>query len=120
MDQQGTRDRTGERLLTLCAWQARSLSFSFPFSLSHSLWLSLALSLTRSVVVFSPISPPFIHGSPARLRCPTILSQNELLRSLPCLGCWQIGMVTIIMNDYPMVKYVLVGLMGLFVLTTKE
>jgi hypothetical protein len=110
MDQQGTRDRTGERLLTLCAWQARSLSFSFPFS----------LSLTRSVVVFSPISPPFIHGSPARLRCPTILSQNELLRSLPCLGCWQIGMVTIIMNDYPMVKYVLVGLMGLFVLTTKE
>ena len=31
-----------------------------------------------------------------------------------------IGMVTIIMNDYPMVKYVLVGLMGLFVLTTKE
>merc|ERR1719267_245019 len=25
-----------------------------------------------------------------------------------------IGMVTIIMNDYPMVKYILVGLMGLF------
>ena len=32
----------------------------------------------------------------------------------------QIGMVTIIMNDYPIVKYILVGLMGLFVLTTKE
>lgn len=31
-----------------------------------------------------------------------------------------IGMVTIIMNDYPVVKYILVGLMGLFVLTTKE
>ena len=31
-----------------------------------------------------------------------------------------IGMVTIIMNDYPMIMYVLVGLMGLFVLTTKE
>ena len=31
-----------------------------------------------------------------------------------------IGMVTIIMNDYPIVKYMLVGLMGLFVLTTKE
>ena len=31
-----------------------------------------------------------------------------------------IGMVTIIMNDYPIVKYILVGLMGLFVLTTKE
>ena len=29
-------------------------------------------------------------------------------------------MVTIIMNDYPMIKYILVGLMGLFVLTTKE
>jgi signal peptidase len=29
-------------------------------------------------------------------------------------------MVTIIMNDYPIVKYILVGLMGLFVLTTKE
>ena len=31
-----------------------------------------------------------------------------------------IGMVTSIMNDYPIVKYILVGLMGLFVLTTKE
>ena len=31
-----------------------------------------------------------------------------------------IGMVTILMNDYPMIKYILVGLMGLFVLTTKE
>ena len=31
-----------------------------------------------------------------------------------------IGMVTIMLNDYPPVKYVLVGLMGLFVLTNKE
>ncbi len=31
-----------------------------------------------------------------------------------------IGMVTIIMNDYPIVKYILVGLVGLFVLATKE
>ncbi|EOD27398.1 hypothetical protein EMIHUDRAFT_235869 [Emiliania huxleyi CCMP1516] len=31
-----------------------------------------------------------------------------------------IGMVTIIMNDYPLVKYALVGIMGLFVLTTRE
>mmetsp|Transcript_15584 Transcript_15584/g.23216 ORF Transcript_15584/g.23216 Transcript_15584/m.23216 type:complete len:185 (+) Transcript_15584:24-578(+) len=31
-----------------------------------------------------------------------------------------VGMVTIILNDYPIVKYVLVGIMGLFVLTTKE
>ena len=31
-----------------------------------------------------------------------------------------VGMVTIILNDYPIVKYVLVGIMGLFVLTNKE
>ena len=37
-----------------------------------------------------------------------------------CFCLSQIGMVTIIMNDYPIVKYILVGLMGLFVLTTKE
>lgn len=31
-----------------------------------------------------------------------------------------VGMVTIALNDYPVLKYVLVGFMGLFVLTTKE
>eukprot|EP00741_Cyanophora_paradoxa_P005133 tig00000863_g4975.t1 len=31
-----------------------------------------------------------------------------------------VGMVTIIMNDYPAVKYVLIGLLGLLVLTSKE
>jgi signal peptidase len=31
-----------------------------------------------------------------------------------------LGMVTIILNDYPMLKYVLIGIMGLFVLTNKE
>ncbi len=31
-----------------------------------------------------------------------------------------VGMVTIYLNDYPALKYVLVGLMGLFVLTSKE
>jgi signal peptidase I len=31
-----------------------------------------------------------------------------------------VGMVTIILNDYPIVKYVLVGIMGLFVLTNRE
>lgn len=30
------------------------------------------------------------------------------------------GMVTIILNDYPAVKYVLVGIMGWFVLTGAE
>jgi len=31
-----------------------------------------------------------------------------------------VGMVTIILNDYPALKYVLVAIMGLFALTTKE
>ncbi|CAB9500988.1 peptidase complex catalytic subunit [Seminavis robusta] len=31
-----------------------------------------------------------------------------------------VGMVTIALNDYPVLKYVLVGMMGLFVLTNKE
>jgi len=31
-----------------------------------------------------------------------------------------VGMVTIALNDYPVLKYVLVGMMGLFVLTSKE
>jgi len=31
-----------------------------------------------------------------------------------------VGMVTIILNDYPALKYVLVSVMGLFVLTNKE
>ncbi len=47
------------------------------------------------------------------------LQRNEILgrarASLPYLG-----MVTILLNDYPALKYVLVGLMGLFVLTSKE
>lgn len=29
-------------------------------------------------------------------------------------------MVTIILNDYPALKYLLIGIMGLFVLTNKE
>ena len=31
-----------------------------------------------------------------------------------------VGMATILMNDYPWFKYVLLGLMGLFVLTSNE
>ena len=30
------------------------------------------------------------------------------------------GMVTILLNDYPALKFVLVGLMALFVLTSRE
>ena len=35
-------------------------------------------------------------------------------------GMPYIGMLTILLNDYPYLKYVLVGAMGLFVLTNKE
>ena len=31
-----------------------------------------------------------------------------------------LGMVTIFMNDYPWLKYALIGTLGLFVLTSKE
>ena len=31
-----------------------------------------------------------------------------------------VGMVTIIMNDYPALKYVLIGVLGLLVMTSKE
>jgi signal peptidase len=31
-----------------------------------------------------------------------------------------VGRVTIIMNDYPLVKYALIGVLGLFVVTSKE
>jgi len=29
-------------------------------------------------------------------------------------------MVTIVLNDYPLLKYLLIGIMGIFVLTNKE
>ncbi len=31
-----------------------------------------------------------------------------------------VGMVTIVMNDYPTLKYALIGVLGLLVLTSKE
>ena len=31
-----------------------------------------------------------------------------------------VGMVTIIMNDYPLVKFLLIGVLGLLVVTGKE
>ena len=31
-----------------------------------------------------------------------------------------LGMVTIILNDWPLLKYILIGIMGLFVLTNKD
>ena len=54
-------------------------------------------------------------ASPMRRQRARLTRDRPRHRYLP-----YIGMVTIIMNDYPIVKYILVGLMGLFVLTTKE
>ena len=31
-----------------------------------------------------------------------------------------IGQATIIMNDYPYVKYLLIGILGIFVITSKD
>ncbi len=39
----------------------------------------------------------------------------RLCRILP-----QVGRLTIIMNDYPYLKYVLIGLLGLLVITNKD
>ena len=47
------------------------------------------------------------------------LSREDILgRAIGTLR--YVGMVTIALNDYPVLKYVLVGMMGLFVLTSKE
>lgn len=40
--------------------------------------------------------------------------------ALPRSSVPYVGIVTIILNDYPIVKYVLVGAMGLFVLVNRE
>lgn len=34
--------------------------------------------------------------------------------------CPYVGMLTIIMNDYPVLKYLLIGVLGFFVLTSKD
>lgn len=55
-------------------------------------------TLTRTARTFTaPHPPPSLH------------------RSVPYLG-----MVTILLNDYPWFKFVLLGVMGLFVLTSRE
>ena len=40
---------------------------------------------------------------------------GRVVASLP-----YVGMVTILLNDYPIFKVIVVGLMGIFVLTSKE
>jgi len=47
------------------------------------------------------------------------LNKNDIIgKAKGCLPF--IGYVTIIMTDYPMLKYALIGMMGLFMLTSKE
>lgn len=62
--------------------------------------------------------PPSMDFS-RRQPLPLWLTRDSVLgtarASLPYLG-----MATVLLNDYPLLKYVLVGLMGLYVLTTKE
>ena len=72
--------------------------------------------LTRPARDGGPRHPATLtSATPAPFSPRIIQLTRSLRRARP-----QIGMVTIIMNDYPIVKYILVGLMGLFVLTTKE
>lgn len=47
------------------------------------------------------------------------LEREDILGKAVCTLRY-VGMVTIALNDYPVLKYVLVGMMGLFVLTSKE
>ena len=58
----------------------------------------------------------------ARARCCVRRASpsRRIARTTPRSSVPYIGMVTILLNDYPKLKYVLVGVMGLFVLTTKE
>ncbi len=47
------------------------------------------------------------------------LKRSEVIgKAVACVP--YVGMVTILLNDYPPLKYVLISLMGLFVLTTRE
>lgn len=53
----------------------------------------------------------------------TALPDPTLSNLAPCHGrrfLPYVGMVTIVMNDYPMLKYVLIGVLGLLVITSKE
>lgn len=61
----------------------------------------------RSFLLFSLFVPPAHPLSLSRTPPPSSF--------LP-----HVGRVTIIMNDYPLVKYALIGVLGLFVVTSKE
>lgn len=60
------------------------------------------------------VRPPPFHSIPCASMCPPCA---------PWPGCSylpNVGMVTIIMNDRPYLKYALIGLLGLLVITNKE
>jgi hypothetical protein len=48
------------------------------------------------------------------------LSQKPKIKTPKHSFLPHVGRVTIIMNDYPLVKYALIGILGLFVVTSKE
>ena len=56
------------------------------------------------------------HDHASQRQGQATVSDSGLLRSyLPT-----VGRVTIIMNDQPLVKYLLIGVLAIFVLTSKE
>lgn len=56
--------------------------------------------------------PPTCVAATIILLCCTGMHARRYLPS--------VGMVTIVMNDYPYLKFALIGLLGLLVLTNKE
>ena len=61
------------------------------------------------------ITSPILASARPRLPGPPLRPPASCCRYLP-----HIGRVTIIMNDYPMFKYALIAVLGIFVLTSKE
>ena len=62
-----------------------------------------------------------------KLSCSAYCNMGQLmsdkLEADKLLGCRflpYVGQVTIIMNDYPYLKYALIGVLALFVITSKE
>ena len=73
------------------------------------------LTLLRSALYSYHTHPASLRYAPGQMW----LKREDIIgRAVGCLR--SVGMVTILLNDYPMLKYVLVGIMGLFVLTNRE
>jgi hypothetical protein len=70
-------------------------------------------------VQLDPIKPTLKASSSERLR----LKSDEPLSNVAFkfnLRRYHVGRVTIIMNDYPYIKYAVIGLLGLLVVTSRE